>query len=112
MVQIIETEVRHRHIKLKNTFKTALRSVDNLEVIQFVINGRFIGEAVATPVITGDRYEQIVQDLESIDLIGREISNLQEFNSELQGWQICQSAKAAIDIAVHSTLGQTGRAHV
>ena len=106
MVQIIETEVRHRHIKLKNTFKTALRSVDNLEVIQFVINGRFIGEAVATPVITGDRYEQIVQDLESIDLIGREISNLQEFNSELQGWQICQSAKAAIDMAVHSILGR------
>ena len=106
MVQVIETEVRHRQIKLKNTFKTALRSVDNLEVIQFVINGSFIGEAVATPVITGDRYAQIVQDLESIDFVGREISNLQEFNSDLKRWQICQSAKAAIDMAVHSCLGQ------
>ena len=110
MVQVIQTEVRHREIKLRKTFKTALRSVEKLDVIEFVINGNFVGEAVATPVITGDQYEQIEKDLENTKLIGREIENLQEFNSELQQWKICRSAKAAIDMAVHMSCGQISQA--
>ena len=108
MAQVIDTEVRHRQIALRSTFKTALRSVDNLKVIEFVINGKFVGEAVATPAITGDQFEEIVGDLKSVDLIGREISNAQEFSAELQQKKICNSAKAAIDMAIYSFLGSFG----
>lgn len=106
MAQVTDTEIRHKQVALKSTFKTALRSVDKLEVIEFVINGQHVGEAVATPAITGDQHDVIIRDLENVDLKGRDLTDLQEFNTELQEWKICQSAKAAIDMAMYSFFGR------
>lgn len=104
MTLITNTEIRHKQISLRSTFTTALRSVDHLDVIEFVINGIHVGQTVATPAITGDSHDAIIRDLSAIELEGREISDFDQFNSELQRYTITQSAKAAIDMALYSML--------
>lgn len=104
MTLIRHTEIRHKKVPLRATFTTALRSVNELDVIEYVINGIHIGQTVATPAITGDEHARIIEDLNSIKLEGREISDLISFNLELQKLELTQSAKAAIDMALFGAI--------
>lgn len=108
MTLITHTEIRHKKVPLRATFSTALRSVSELDVIEYVINGIHVGQTVATPAITGDEHKRIVEDLSSVELTGREILDLVSFNSELQDSKLTQSAKAAIDMALYTAIhGET-----
>ncbi len=93
---------------LREPFRTALRSVTNFDVIEFHIgtdDGLWaIGEAVETPVITGDT-QKMIQD----DLLGpiREVLEGIPFSSPLElveqvaGTSAVSSAKAAADMALY-----------
>ncbi|MEY3714984.1 MAG: L-Ala-D/L-Glu epimerase [Actinomycetota bacterium] len=95
--------VTEKSISLRAPFVTALRSVIAYPVIQVeieFIDGRIgIGECVATPQISGDSHEVILQQLHSPAVQGlKEISP--EIISKLE---IFSSAKAALDMALWNT---------
>jgi o-succinylbenzoate synthase len=101
-------------VPLKTPFKTALRSVDQVEDIVVMINtdsGHVgYGEAPATAVITGDTHGSIVEAIRhyiSPRLIGQDISNLNHLTHLIQGaMEKNSSAKAAVEIAVYDLWGQ------
>jgi L-alanine-DL-glutamate epimerase-like enolase superfamily enzyme len=107
MTLITHTEIRHKKVPLRATFSTALRSISELDVIEYVINGSYFGQTIATPAITGDGHTRIIEDLSTFDLAGREISDLISFNEELQDSKLSQSSKAAIDMALYSAIHGT-----
>lgn len=114
MTIIADIEVREMKVPLRATFKTALRSVDELSVIQVIINRQFIGEAVETPAITGDTLEAIMKDCREVDFQGLEIGDAQLFYREhIRNLPITASAKSALDMAIHGAAGTfQGEAHV
>lgn len=102
----IATEI----IPLKTPFKTALRTVNEIEniVVKVILTDGIVGIGAAAPtyVITGDSRESIEAALLGPirqNLIGK---NIRQFNEVLQIVQQCcvnnTSAKAAADIALHN----------
>lgn len=92
--------VTEKFISLRAPFTTALRSISSYPVIQVqieLLNGRTgIGECVATPQISGDDHERILQQLRS-----PAVQSLREINSEIiSGLDVFPSAQAALDIAL------------
>lgn len=103
MTTIEKIEVRQREVELRSTFTTALRAVQNFTVVEVVINDSFIGEAVETPAITGDTLKQILQDCNQQTFVGAEVSDPIDFyRRNIRELHITSSAKAALDMAVHS----------
>ena len=114
MTIIDDIEIREKKVPLRATFKTALRSVSELSVVQVIINGTFIGEAVETPAITGDTLEEIMRDCRGADLRGAEIGDpLLFYRDHIRNLPITASAKSALDMAIHHAAGSLkGEAHV
>jgi L-alanine-DL-glutamate epimerase-like enolase superfamily enzyme len=95
--------VTEKSISLRAPFVTALRSVSAYPVIQVeiqFIDGRIgIGECVATPQISGDSHEGILQQLHS-----PAVQDLNEISPEIiSKLEIFPSAKAALDMALWNT---------
>lgn len=95
--------VTEKSISLRAPFVTALRSVSSYPVIQLnveLMDGRVgVGECVATPQISGDSHEIILQQLNSPTVQG-----LREINPEIISMlDILPSAKAALDMALWDT---------
>lgn len=109
---IIEDIVIERQIsKLKKPFKTALRETDVIESIIVFIktdNGSIgIGEAVPTPVITGDTVQSIVAAIQHLrpKLVGQKVST--DLLLIIQtGIVNNTSAKAALDMAIYDLLAK------
>lgn len=108
-MRIERLEVNHRNIKLRKTFKTALRTateIDSIEVTIHLSNG-IIGKGAAAPtwVITGDSSESIQSALLGPikqAIIGKDIYFFRSLLNEVQNSCIGNpSAKAAADIALH-----------
>jgi L-alanine-DL-glutamate epimerase-like enolase superfamily enzyme len=112
----IETEIKK--IPLKTPFITALRRVENVEFVRVTFtctNGLVgIGEAPATKAITGEGIEEI---LESINSVKRFLNNFNP-STALEILHDCRSAKhsikkigssakAALDMALHSLIAQS-----
>ena len=101
-------------VPLKTAFKTALRTVEQVEDIVVMVHtdtGQVgYGEAPATAVITGDTHGSIVdaiRDYIAPRLIGQEIANLNRITRLIQGaMEKNTSAKAAVEIAVYDLFGQ------
>ena len=101
-------------VPLKTPFKTALRTVDQVEDIVVMVNtdsGHVgYGEAPATAVITGDTHGSIVEAIRhyiSPRLIGQEVADLNRLTHLVQSaMEKNSSAKAAVEIAVHDLWGQ------
>lgn len=96
-------------VPLKTPFKTALRSVDQVEDIVVMVNtdsGHVgYGEAPATAVITGDTHGSIIEAIRhyiSPRLVGHEIADLNHLTHLIQGaMEKNSSAKAAVEIAIY-----------
>lgn len=109
---IIEDIVIKRQIsKLKKPFKTALRETDVIESIIVFIktdNGWMgVGEAVPTPVITGDTVQSIVAAIQHLrpKLVGQKVST--DLLLIIQtGIVNNTSAKAALDMAIYDLLAK------
>lgn len=102
-------EVGEIFIPLVRPFKTALRTVNNVEdiVIKIVTDTELsgFGEAPPTAVITGDTKGSIitaVKDFITPALVGMEIDNLDGIFRKLNTCMVKNtSAKAAVDMAVY-----------
>ena len=101
-------------VPLKTPFKTALRTVEQVEDVVVMVHtdsGHVgYGSAPATAVITGDTHGSIVEAVRQYiapRLIGQEIANLNAITHLVQGaMEKNSSAKAAVEIAVHDLWGQ------
>jgi len=101
-------------VPLKTPFKTALRTVQQVEDIVVMVDtdtGHVgYGSAPATAVITGDTHGSIahaVQHYIAPRIIGQEIAKLNHVTGLIQGaMEKNSSAKAAVEIAVHDLWGQ------
>ncbi|MGB8455182.1 MAG: dipeptide epimerase [Anaerocolumna sp.] len=106
---IKKIEIDEIFIPLARPFKTALRTVNNVEdiVIKIVTDTDLVGfgEAPPTAVITGDTKGSIitaVKDFITPALVGMEIDNLDGIFRKLNSCIVKNtSAKAAVDMAVY-----------
>src|SRR5690606_14525743 len=113
-VKITDIQFGMLRVPLKTAFKTALRTVEQVEDIVVMVHtdtGHVgYGEAPATAVITGDTHGSIVDAIRhyiSPRLIGEEVANLNRITRLVQGaMEKNSSAKAAIEIAVYDLWAQ------
>lgn len=93
---------------LKEPFRTSLRTVSHFDVIEFRVETddglQAIGEAVETPVITGDTQEMILDGLlgpikEALE--GISFSSPLELVERIANTSAVSSAKAAADMALY-----------
>jgi o-succinylbenzoate synthase len=114
------TDIRLGMVKvpLKTPFKTALRTVHEIEDVIVMIEtdtGHIgYGEAPATAVITGDIHGSIIEAIRTIikpKLIGLDISDLNHVTRTIQNCIMKNySAKAAVEIAVYDLFAQLYKA--
>ncbi|WP_212091583.1 dipeptide epimerase [Bacillus nitratireducens] len=113
-MKITDVKVKRRHVKLHTPFKTALRTVTEIESIDVVIHtdegivGK--GAATATPVITGDFAngieEAILGPIRSM-LVDKDVLQFQTLLLHIQMSCIGNtSAKAAVDMALYDVYCQ------
>ncbi|MFS8137219.1 MAG: dipeptide epimerase, partial [Thermomonas sp.] len=101
-------------VPLKTAFKTALRTVEQVEdvvVMVFTDTGHVgYGSAPATAVITGDTHGSIVDAVRHYigpRVIGQDIADLNRITQLVQSaMEKNTSAKAAVEIAVYDLWGQ------
>ena len=101
-------------VPLKTPFKTALRTVEQVEDVVVMVQtdtGHVgYGSAPATAVITGDTHGSIVDAIRHYiapRVIGQEIADLNRITTLVQSaMEKNSSAKAAVEIAVHDLWGQ------
>ena len=107
-------------VPLKTPFKTALRTVEQVEDVVVMVHtdsGHVgYGSAPATAVITGDTHGSIVEAVRHYiapRLVGHEIANLNHLTHLVQGaMEKNTSAKAAVEIALYDLWGQLYRAPI
>jgi L-alanine-DL-glutamate epimerase-like enolase superfamily enzyme len=113
-MKITAIELGMLRVPLKTPFKTALRTVAQVEDLVVLVHtdtghvGH--GEAAATAVITGDTHGSMIEAIRNIiapRLIGQDIADLNRVTQSIQGaLERNYSAKAAVEIAVYDLFGQ------
>ena len=101
-------------IPLIKPFKTALRRVDSAEdiIVKLIADTgeTGFGNAPPTAVITGDSQDSIIaaiRDTLGPAILGKDVENLEGLMTTLDAGMLHnQSAKAALDIAIHDLFGQ------
>ena len=114
-MKITRIEFAMLRVPLKTPFKTALRTVTQVEDVIVMVHtdtGHIgYGEAPATAVITGDTHGSIVDAIRyhiAPRLIGREVSDLNRNTRLVQtALEKNTSAKAAVEIALYDLFGQS-----
>ena len=102
------------NVPLKTPFKTAMRTVTEIEDVVVVIETDTghagYGSAPATAVITGDTHGSIIEAISkfiSPTLIGRDIADLSNLTNTIQNAIVRNfSAKAAVEMAIYDLYGQ------
>ncbi len=113
-MKIIDIQFGMLKVPLKTPFKTALRSVNEIEDVIVIVKTDTghtgYGEAPATASITGDTHGSIIEAIRVIigpALMGKSIANLNELTDIIQSSIVKNySAKAAIEIAVYDLFAQ------
>lgn len=107
MNSISRISVRTTSRRLREPFRTSLRTVAEFEVIEFEIETADgftgFGEAVETPAITGDTLEMILADLNGpINelLTGSTFLSPLQLTESIAKLSVVSSAKAAADVAL------------
>lgn len=119
-MKIIDIKLGTISVPLKKPFKTALRTVYNVEdvIVKIITDTGNVGygEAPPTGVITGDTRGSIIGAIEDHigkAIMGMEIENIEEIMKKIDQSIIGNtSAKAAVDIAIYDLFGQLHRAPV
>ena len=108
MQKILNITTQVKYIELKTPFITALRRVENIELVRVSIeceDGSVgIGEAPSTFAITGETIETIVESINKAKIYLTGLS-LEEALTELHQLPIGSSAKASLDMAILSLQG-------
>lgn len=106
-MRIINITYHISKLPLKEPFTTALRSVDTIDEIIVRIEtteDHGIGSAPATLAVTGDTLDSIALDIENSVIpafINHTLDNYHQTFAKLSHLDICHSAQAAVDIALH-----------
>lgn len=107
-MKITEFTLMRSHNSLKHPFTTALRSVDAINEIILVVHTdetvEGLGSAPATLEVTGDDITRIEHELRHVvepAFIDYELQSLEAAIETLDALEICNSARAAMDIALH-----------
>jgi L-alanine-DL-glutamate epimerase-like enolase superfamily enzyme len=99
-MKIVECSSHVYDVKLRETFKTALREIDSFKVFQIRIldsQGNVgIGECVATPAIVGDNFEDFQSTFDK-QILERVLNGSEEEVAQLEIWP---SIKSALDCAL------------
>jgi L-Ala-D/L-Glu epimerase len=113
-MKITSIDIGMLRVPLKTPFKTALRTVNQVEDLVVLVRtdtghvGH--GEAAATAVITGDTHGSMIEAIRHIitpRLIGQDIADLNRVTQLIQGsLERNFGAKAAVEIAVYDLFGQ------
>lgn len=119
-MKIVDIKLGSLTVPLKTPFKTALRTVHNVNnvIVKIITTTGNVGygEAAPTGVITGDTTGAIIGAIEEHikkSLIGLDIENLEEIMLRLNNSVLHNSsAKAAVDIAIYDLFGQLYNAPV
>jgi len=119
-MKITDIKLGHISVPLKKPFKTALRTVNNVDdiIVRVETDTGHVGygEAPPTGVITGDTTGSIIAAIEDHikkHLIGMSIENMEAIMSALDKSIVKNtSAKAAVDIAIYDLYGQLYNAPV
>lgn len=113
-MQISSIEIAKLRIPLIRPFITALRRTEHVEDIVVILTTDSgltgYGTAASTPVITGDSQEAIIGGLQLLAarLIGADLGNYEEILRNIHtGLVNNNSAKAALDIAIHDLVAQS-----
>ena len=101
-------------IPLLTPFKTALRTVENMENVVVTLEtdegALGFGEAPPTAVITGDTIPSIagaIRDFLAPKILGREVTNADEMHDAIEGAMVHNtSAKAAVEMALYDLYGK------
>lgn len=101
-------------VPLITPFKTAMRTVNNIEDLVVIIEtscGQIgYGAAPSTPVITGDTHGSIIYAIEHVikpQIIGMEVENFNQILCRVHGAMVNNnSAKAAVEIALYDLWGK------
>jgi len=109
MTKIVEISLRIRNEALRSSFSTSLRSVSELEVVEFHVKTddgySVFGETVATPAITGDTLTAIQSDLSgalTTAVLNKSFENPESFyRDHIQNEVATSSAKSAVDLALY-----------
>ncbi len=102
------------NVPLKTPFKTAMRTVTEIEDVVVIIETDTghagFGSAPATAVITGDTHGSIIEAINKVispALIGRDIADLNNLTDTIQNSIVRNySAKAATETAIYDLYGQ------
>lgn len=113
-MKISKIEIGKVSIPLKKPFKTALREVRSAEdiIVRVIADSGEVGfgNAPPTAVITGDSQASIIaaiRDTLGPKIVGMDVENLEAIMTSLDAGMLHnQSAKAALDIAVHDLFGK------
>ncbi|MFD2706299.1 dipeptide epimerase [Salibacterium lacus] len=108
-MKITELWTQKTTLPLGKPFKTALRSITSIEVVDITIQleneDSGFGSASSTWQITGESLESIETAMEGPikqAVLGRDIEQLEDILAAVQGCCVANtSAKAAVDIALH-----------
>lgn len=110
--------IGHLSVPLKKPFKTAVRSVNNVDdvIVKIVTDTGSVGfgSAASTALVTGDTTESIKGAIENYikkSIVGMDIENLEAIFIKLDNSIVGNtSAKAAVDIALYDLYGQAYKA--
>ena len=113
-MKITEIQYAMLRVPLKTPFKTALRTIDQVEDVVIMVHtdsGHIgYGEAPATAVITGDTHGSIIDAIRHYiapRLIGEDVADLNHLVHLIQStMEKNSSAKAAVEIAIYDLWGQ------
>lgn len=101
-MKIVECTNNIYEVKLRETFKTALREIDSFKVFQIRVRdsqgNEGIGECVATPAIVGDKFEEFHNIFD--DQIRERVLNGEE--NKVANLNIWPSIKSALDCALEN----------
>ncbi|MDF2882875.1 MAG: putative mandelate racemase/muconate lactonizing enzyme family protein [Clostridiaceae bacterium] len=117
-MKIVDIKTKGISVPLRTPFKTALRTVENVEdvIVEIYTDTGNVGfgEAPPTGVITGDTTGAIkaaIEDHIKKSIIGLDIENLETIMQKLNSCIVKNtSAKAAVDIAIYDLYGQLYKA--
>ncbi len=114
-MKITSIEFGKLRVPLKTPFKTALRTVSEIEDVVIILETdtghRGYGSAPATAVITGETHGSIIAAIRTFilpSIMGEDVRNLNHVNDLIQGSIFMNfSAKAAVEIAIYDLFAQS-----
>jgi L-Ala-D/L-Glu epimerase len=114
-MKILEINIIKSSLPLKEPFTTALRSVESIDEVILILKTDTLtayGSAPATLAVTGDDVAKISFEIETIikpQFLLEELLDYERTFTKLSQLDLCSSAKACMDIALHDLFSKQAK---